>query len=119
MPQPKAVFTNASRGHAQRVLSQLGVENHFDRIIAIEDTGLVNKPELRAYTRALELVGLTDGENSLFADDRPENLKPAAGLGMTTVLVSRRNNPEDYIDYQIQTITQLPQAIPELKAQVD
>ena len=119
LPQPKAVFTNASRGHAQRVLSQLGVENHFDRIIAIEDTGLVNKPELRAYTRALELVGLSDGQSSLFADDRPENLKPAAGLGMTTVLVNRRNYPQDYIDYQVPTITQLPRVIPELKAQVE
>lgn len=119
LPQPKAVFTNASRGHAQRVLAQLGIEAHFDRIIAIEDTGLINKPELRAYTRALELVGLSNGERSLFADDRPENLKPAAGLGMTTVLVSRRSYPLDHIDHQIPTILDLLKAVPELKQSVE
>ncbi|MFP3852968.1 MAG: pyrimidine 5'-nucleotidase [Anaerolineales bacterium] len=115
LPQSKAIFTNASRSHAERVMDLLEVSRYFSRIIAIEDTGLVNKPELHAYTRALELTGRRDGEGSLFADDTRKNLPPAAGLGMITVWVnSRADSPAEGIHHCIPTILQLTEAVPEL-----
>lgn len=119
LPQDKAVFTNASRSHAQAVLRHLQISEHFDRIIAIEDTGLVNKPELAAYTKALRLTEPSQPERSLFIDDRAENLKPASELGMTTVLISEQHLPAPYIDFQIPTVHSLVKAVPPLRTSVD
>ena len=44
------------------------------------------KPEPAAYRYALTITGRTPDE-SLFLDDRPENLAAAAGLGIGTVQV--------------------------------
>ena len=119
LPQAKAIFTNASRLHARRVLSHLGISDHFDHIIAIEDTGLVNKPELRAYSTALKLTHPSKAENSMFIDDRAENLKPAAQLGMMTVLISEQFMPAAHIDYQIPSVLHVAQAVPALKDSLD
>jgi putative hydrolase of the HAD superfamily len=115
LPQTKAVFTNASRAHAANVLRLLAIESHFELIIAIEDTNFANKPDLRAYTLALTLANQPSGNNSLLIDDRLDNLKPAADLGMTTVLVSQQHRTADFLDHQIPSILDLTQAVPGLK----
>lgn len=53
----KVIFTNADALHARRVLARLGVAHHFERIIDIRTLEFVNKPDRRAYLRALQLVG--------------------------------------------------------------
>ena len=115
LPQSKAIFTNASRSHAEKVLDLLEVSRYFSQIVAIEDTGFINKPELQAYRRALELTGRRGGEGSLFADDSRKNLPPAAGLGMVTVWVSPRAElPPEGVHHRIPSILQLTEAVPEL-----
>lgn len=113
LPQHKAVFTNASRWHAERVLRSLTVDDIFDQIISIETLDLVNKPELAAYTRALEVMDYQpDPSDCLFADDRLKNLIPAARLGMTTVLVGNTVDAPHKIDHSIERIHELTAAIP-------
>lgn len=114
LPQTKAVFTNASRAHAERSLGILGVEDLIDQIIAIEALDLVNKPELGAYTRALGHLGRPEPESCLLVDDRAVNLVPASRLGMTTVLVDRDGYAGDGVDYAIPQIHDLTRTVPRL-----
>jgi putative hydrolase of the HAD superfamily len=86
LPQRKAVFTNASREHAEHVLDALGVRHHFDRIVDVRDVGFESKPQIAAYRRACELLDLRP-EECVLVEDNIRNLRPAKELGMTTVLV--------------------------------
>lgn len=83
----RVVFTNADRGHAERVLGALGIGDCVARIIDIYALEFVNKPEPASYLRAMELSGCPRAEACVLVDDMPRNLYPAAGLGMTTVYV--------------------------------
>lgn len=110
LPQRKVIFTNADAPHAQRVLDCLGIGRHFDRIIDIHTLEFINKPDRRAYERALGLIGARP-EECLFVDDAVRNLRPARALGMTTVLVAPALNgasalPEG-VDQRIENILQL------------
>jgi putative hydrolase of the HAD superfamily len=86
LPQQKAVFTNASREHAERVLDVLGVRHHFDHIVDVRDVDFESKPRLAAYRRACELLQLRP-EECMLVEDNVRNLVPAKELGMVTVLV--------------------------------
>jgi putative hydrolase of the HAD superfamily len=83
---PKVIFTNATSRHARRVLSALGVSAHFDHICDLASTGYAGKPDPGSYRTASRMLGFDPGA-IMFADDRIENLEPAARLGMTTILV--------------------------------
>ncbi len=88
----------------------------FDGIIGIESLRFVNKPDLRAYSRALELAGNPEPAGCLFVDDRIENLRTAQQLGMRTVLVDPSPRDIHGSDYRIHTLLDLPAAVPELRA---
>ncbi len=111
-PQSKAIFTNASRSHAERVLSGLGLDGVFDEIIDIVSLGYVNKPLPEAYRRAIELVGSPPAGVCLMADDRPINLAPARQMGMTTVLVGLDMSAG--FDHHVAHLVDLPAAVPQL-----
>jgi len=82
----KVVFTNADARHARRVLCRLGITRHFDSIIDIHLLEFINKPDVRAYQKALEFISAR-AEECLFVEDSPTNIVPAGKLGMTTVMV--------------------------------
>jgi putative hydrolase of the HAD superfamily len=112
LPLPKAVLTNASAAHAERVLNQLGIARHFTHIVDIHALNFVNKPEPGAYARTLEILGAGPQE-CLFVDDLPRNLQPAHALGFITVLARESANgalPEG-VDYQIPNILGLERIV--------
>ncbi len=86
LPGRKIVFTNGSRGHAQRVLSARGLDGVFGEIIGIEDTGYVPKPQPSAYTHLLETLHV-EPSRAAFVEDMARNLEPAHKLGFVTILV--------------------------------
>ena len=86
LPGPKLVFTNADRGHAERVIEQLGIARHFDGIFDIFDAEHLPKPAPETYHRFISRHRIAPQSAVLF-EDTAANLKPAAALGMTTVLV--------------------------------
>jgi putative hydrolase of the HAD superfamily len=86
LPLDKVIFTNATRQHAVRVLDRLGVRRHFGCIVDLRDIDYLCKPDPHAYARLLACSGRTAGEMVL-VEDAPRNLRPAAALGMVTVLV--------------------------------
>jgi len=116
LPLAKIIFTNSDRPHVERVLARLGVARHFQQIIDIRALDFVNKPDPRAYTRALEMIRARPQE-CLFVEDSRRNLLPARELGMLTVWVSEHGLP-DGVDYQIPNVLQLERVLAGLIGQV-
>lgn len=81
LPQPKWIFTNASREHAQNVLNVMHLGECFTGIIDIRDVQPYCKPDPAAFHIALKLAGKYAPQETLMVDDRKENLDIAAGLG--------------------------------------
>ncbi len=107
LPMTKAIFTNADAAHARRVLDCLGIARHFAQIIDIHTLEFINKPDARAYQRALALLGARP-EECVFSDDAPRNLRPAHDLGLLTVLVRAGDQAlPNGVDYQIASILEL------------
>ena len=86
LPGRKLIFTNASRGHAERVLARLGLADGFESIHDIADCGYRPKPEPASYAGFLARHGV-DPARACMVDDMARNLVPAARLGMTTAWV--------------------------------
>ncbi len=91
LPGRKFVFTNGTADHADRVLNRLGCAAQFDAIFDIVAADYAPKPKVAAYYRVAQAVG-GDPSSIAFIEDVPDNLRPAAALGMTTVWV--RNSSE-------------------------
>lgn len=87
LAQPKWIFTNASRKHAENVLGLMGLRAFFIGIIDVMDTAPWCKPQPEAFEIALRQVGGVDPRSCLFVDDRPTNLDTARQLGLGTCLV--------------------------------
>jgi len=99
----KVIFTNANRGHAERVLAKLQVRRRFSRIIDVTALGYISKPDPAAYQNCLALLNARPDE-CIFIEDSARNLAPAAALGMTTILVD--GDQDTPADYRIENILQ-------------
>ena len=110
---PRIIFTNAYLDYAMRVLRQLGISDLIDQIIDILALDFSNKPDPKAYHRALALTGNPLSATCLLVDDRYPNLAAAAEFGMTTVLVGD-GVIEGTIDYTIENIHDLTKVVPRL-----
>jgi putative hydrolase of the HAD superfamily len=86
LPGRRLVFTNADARHAARVLERLGLTHLFDEVFHIASFDYTPKPDPRAFERICAEHAVVPGETCFF-EDSERNLKPAAELGMTTVLV--------------------------------
>jgi len=86
LPWRKVILTSASSEHAHRVLTALGVGQHFERLFGIRDTGYVCKPHPSAYRTVFDALNIS-AEHSIMLDDSIANLRAAGALGMVTVLV--------------------------------
>ncbi|KAH7331540.1 hypothetical protein KP509_20G039400 [Ceratopteris richardii] len=113
LPHRKLVFTNADRIHAEKVLSRLGVQDCFERVICFETfnkkgcANIVCKPSLEAFQRALSIAGV-DPSRTLFFDDSLRNIEVARLTGLRAVLVGQsvRGMP------CIETVHDLKNALP-------
>ncbi|MEY8768493.1 pyrimidine 5'-nucleotidase [Francisella philomiragia] len=97
------IFTNASNFHTYRVLKQLGLDDSFDGILTIEDTGLVSKPKTKYFEIGREKFDI-DFTNAIFFEDSSHNLVPAKHLGMQTVLVHADDHKSEANFYDNQEI---------------
>ncbi len=97
LPAPKAIFTNAISGWAERVLAALGVREHFELIIDVRAVGYQGKPHPLAYERALALLGVS-GAACILLDDQARNLQAAKAFGMRTLLVRAGAEAEEGVD---------------------
>ena len=91
LPHQKHIFTNAHAAHARRVLSLLGISQHFENIIDIFAIQPYCKPQAEAFMKALAIIE-EDPRNCLLIDDSPNNLATAQTLGMGTVCVGKNHH---------------------------
>ena len=94
----KFIYTNASQDHAKNILSVMGIEAEFEKILDIKATQYVPKPDPKSYDIMLESFGISKNkiENSIFIEDTAKNLKPAKLLGLKTVWLENEFNLNDY-----------------------
>lgn len=92
LPGRKVVFTNASTAHAETVLENLGIAEHFTGIFDVAAADYVPKPNPKPYETLARQYAFDPAQAVMLEDIRP-NLRPAAQMGMTTVWV--RYNPEN------------------------
>ena len=99
VPLRKAVFTNSSRDHSERVLKALGLCGLFEEIYDIRIANYLPKPGPEPYHAVLGRINLP-ASRCIMVEDSPENLRTAKDLGMGTILVgSLPDTP--HIDVQI------------------
>jgi putative hydrolase of the HAD superfamily len=104
LPGKKLIYTNGSVAHARNVMDRVGINRHFDDIFDIASSNYDPKPSAASFSRLIEEHKI-DPKRAIMLDDMPRNLKPAADLGMTTVLISTHSDwaqptgDEDYIHH--------------------
>jgi putative hydrolase of the HAD superfamily len=86
LPGRRLIFTNGDARHAARVLERLGLADAFEAVFHIAAADYLPKPNPATFARMIAAHAV-DPEAACFFEDSEKNLAPAAGLGMTTVLV--------------------------------
>ena len=96
----KFIYTNASESHSKNILSLMGIDAVFEKILDIKATHYVPKPDPKSYDIMLKSFGILSNqiESSIFIEDTAKNLKPAKLLGLKTVWMENERNLEDYKD---------------------
>lgn len=109
-PQPKYIFTNADRNHAERVLHALAIADCFEGIIDVNMVSPYCKPQPEAYEKALKLFNRFSQKKWVLIDDKIPNLQTASQFGFFTVLVGRNGKVEG-LDACIDNILDLPDVL--------
>lgn len=112
LPGRKLIFTNGSEAHATGILDCLGITRHFEAIFDIAAADYVPKPVRTPYEQLVARHALVP-ERTVFFDDMPRNLAPAAALGMTTVWVANdsewarldHTGEEDFVHHTTDDLT--------------
>jgi putative hydrolase of the HAD superfamily len=86
LPGRRLIFTNGDARHAARVLERLGLADAFEAVFHIAAADYLPKPNPATFARMIAAHTVDPGV-ACFFEDSEKNLAPAAGLGMTTVLV--------------------------------
>ncbi len=89
LPGRRLVFTNGGEKHAERVLDRLNLNDLLEDTFHLESADFTPKPALASYHAMMAKHGV-DPKRAAFFEDSEKNLKPAADLGMTTILVGPR-----------------------------
>ncbi len=109
LPQRKAIFTNGSSAHAERVLGVLGIRDRFESIFDIRVANYLPKPYSQPYQAILAQLGLPGGD-CVMIEDHPPNLKTAKELGMATVLVGGAVK-HPFVDVHIDSVRDIEAAL--------
>ena len=95
LPGRRLVFTNGSRGHAEKTMLALGIAHLFDDVFDIVSSGFRPKPQRSTYDKFLADHGV-DPASAVMFEDIAVNLETAKEVGMATVLVVPRPGANDH-----------------------
>ncbi len=98
LPVHKVVFTNAIHEWGERVLTALGIREHFEAIIDVRTVHYLGKPHPTAYQKALAQLHTTATE-CVMVEDQARNLAPAHEIGMRTVWVGEQARAGGHVDF--------------------
>lgn len=110
LPGRKLIFTNGSRGHAERVAGKLGILHLFEGIFDICDADYVPKPTPACYQHFLKVHNVSAPLSAMF-EDIPSNLEAPHALGMTTVLVHAASDYDHPVQRKIRGWLEPPEYI--------
>jgi len=101
LPGRRLVFTNGSAAHAERILAHLGVDDLFEDVFHIASGDYIPKPAPETFQRLVERHAVPPRDTAFF-EDSERNLRPAAELGMTTVLVGSHaaDSAAEFVHYR-------------------
>lgn len=105
LPGRRLVFTNGDARHADRVLDKLDLADQFEAVFHIAAADYVPKPHPATFQR-LTRAHAVDPRTAAFFEDSEKNLKPAAEIGMTTILVGphAEASTAPFVDYRTRTL---------------
>lgn len=83
---PKAVFTNSSAKHAERILDKLGIKAHFNFCFDIHFNNYKGKPHRDAFLRVLEAMN-AEPDTTLYIDDTPLFVEGFLKIGGKAILL--------------------------------
>lgn len=110
LPGKKVIFSNAPQHYAQAVLKLLRVEEFFDDLVAVEQTGYRPKPDSFGFMHLLRRHRIP-AARCVMVEDSVENLVAAKRLGMRTVWVNDGQKNSPCVDVKIRDVMQLPRAM--------
>jgi putative hydrolase of the HAD superfamily len=94
LPGRRLVFTNGDERHAERVLRHLGLADLFEDVFHIAAADYIPKPRAETFERMIARHQV-EPRRAAFFEDSERNLKPAARIGMTTVLIGPHAEASD------------------------
>ena len=94
LPGRKLVYTNGSAGHARSVLDALHIADRFEAVFDIRAGDYIPKPDPDSYRKFLDSHAF-EPKSAIMVDDSITNRKPAADMGMVTVLVTHESIMDD------------------------
>jgi len=105
LPGRRLVFTNGDAPHAERILAKLEIAHLFEDVFHLESANWTPKPNPSTYRQMIDAHRVKP-ETAVFFEDSPRNLKPAAELGMTTVLIGTRkiDEPAPWVDLRAERL---------------
>ncbi len=106
LPYPKAVFTNSTKEHADRVLGKLGFPEVFQRVFDIRFNHLKGKPHPAAGLRVCSALGVKPSETVL-VDDLPRYVRGYVECGGNGILLDDRNRHPDCDGLRIASLYEL------------
>jgi putative hydrolase of the HAD superfamily len=91
----------------EELLTSLGVRERF-AVRVISGLEGVEKPDPMIYRLALQRASVNAGDVAFVGDNPEFDVDPAAALGMTPVLIDRRDRYPDHAGHRIEDLRDLP-----------
>ncbi|KAL8129402.1 hypothetical protein V2J09_018557 [Rumex salicifolius] len=117
IPHRKIIFTNSDKGHVERALKRLGLEDCFEGIICFEtlnpksnSPSILCKPSVEAMEAAVQIADVRP-HNTMFFDDSARNIASAKAVGLRTV---GRSTMVEGADHALSSIHNLKEALPQI-----
>lgn len=105
-----AVVTDAPKLQAWLRLAAMKLDDFFDVVVALEDTGRM-KPDKLPFRAALKKLGLIPGECLMVGDNPERDIRGAKSLGMKTCHAKyglTYKSAKEKPDFEISDISELP-----------
>ena len=99
LPCTKILFTNGTVGHAETSLKKIGIYKHFEGRIFARDNLNSLKPNMTAYERLINAVGIRTSDKVVFFEDSVENLITAKNYNWITILICKGRCLLDEVDF--------------------
>ncbi len=93
LPGRRIVYTNGCAPYAAQVLHARGLSDCFDAVYGVEHAAFHPKPDRAAFDTIFERDGLDTSRAAMFEDD-PRNLSAPHEMGMRTIHVAPKADPE-------------------------